>query len=271
MPKQPSQADFEAFYRRFNQVEGIDFNKYKQDQLTRRMLMLVDQRKLSSFEELTSLVLRDREARAWFLDRLAINVTEVFRNPEHWVELEKFLTNDLLKSGKPLKTWSAGCSTGAEAYSLAAMLDTLAPKKDHRIICSDIDAAALEQAKKGELYGTEFRDVPKQYLGYFERHPKGANVSQSLKKYVTFQRHNLLGDNFGTGYDLIICRNVLIYFVDEAKDQIFRKFYGALRPGGYLFIGGSERIFNPKEIGFECPKPYFYQKPSEEKKWQNAS
>jgi chemotaxis protein methyltransferase CheR len=268
---QPSETEFQDFYRRFNAVAGINFNDYKQDQLTRRMLMLIDQRKLKSFGELCDLVLKDREAREWFLDRLAINVTEVFRNPEHWVHLEHYMRTELLSAGKPLKVWSAGCSTGAEAYSLASILDVHAPKKPHRIVCTDIDAAAMQQAQEGVLFGTEFRDVPKEYQKYFSKTPRGAAVSDELKKYLTFQRHNLLADSYGTGYDLIVCRNVLIYFVEEAKEQIFRRFYGALRPGGYLFIGGSERIFNPKEIGFECPKPYFYQKPSEEKKWLNAS
>jgi chemotaxis protein methyltransferase CheR len=267
----PSEKQFCDFYRRFNSVAGIDFNQYKQDQLTRRMVMLVEQRKLKTFEELTDLVLKDREAREWFLDRLAINVTEVFRNPEHWVFLEQFIKDDLLKAGKPLKVWSAGCSTGAEAYSLASILDVHSPRKPHRIVCTDIDAAAMQQAKDGVLFGTEFRDVPKEYQKYFSRTPRGAAVSDELKKYMTFQRHNLLADSYGTGYDLIVCRNVLIYFVEEAKEQIFRRFFDALRPGGYLFIGGSERIFNPKGIGFECPRPYFYQKPSEEKKWLNAS
>ena len=268
---QPSEKQFQDFYRCFNAVAGINFNDYKQDQLTRRMLMLINQRKLKNFEELCDLVLHDQEAREWFLDRLAINVTEVFRNPEHWVHLEQYVRTELLTAGKPLKVWSAGCSTGAEAYSLASILDVHAPGKPHRIVCTDIDAAAMQQAREGVLFGTEFRDVPKEYQKYFSKTPRGAAVSDELKKYLTFQRHNLLADSYGTGYDLIVCRNVLIYFVEEAKEQIFRRFYGALRPGGYLFIGGSERIFNPKEIGFECPKPYFYQKPCEEKKWLNAS
>lgn len=267
----PSEKQFQDFYRRFHAITGIDFNGYKQDQLRRRMVMLIAQRKLNSFDELTELVLQNLEAREWFLDRLAINVTEVFRNPEHWAHLEHFLRNDLLKTGKPLKVWSAGCSTGAEAYSLASILDVHSPGKPHRIVCTDIDAAAMQQAQEGVLFGTEFRGVPKEYQKYFSKTPRGAVVSDELKKYMTFQRHNLLADNFGTGYDLIVCRNVLIYFVEEAKNHIFRRFQGALRPGGYLFIGGSERIFNPKEIGFECPKPYFYHKPSEDKKWQNAS
>jgi chemotaxis protein methyltransferase CheR len=269
--QQPSDIEIADFYKKFEKVSGINFHKYKQDQLQRRMLGLVDQKKLKNFGELANMVLSNVEARTWFLDKLAINVTEVFRNPEHWAVLEQFLKNDLLKSGKPLKVWSAGCSTGAEAYSLAAMLEVLAPGKPHKIFCTDIDDAAMKQAQEGVLFGAEFRDVPKAYKDYFVRSANGATVAPSLKKFLSFHRHNLLGPAYGGGYDLILCRNVLIYFVDEAKETIYRNFYDALRPGGYLFLGGSERIYSPREIGFETPKPYFYQKPSEEKKWLNAS
>lgn len=268
---QPNDIQLASFYRAFFNITGIDFHQYKQDQLTRRMFGLVDLRKVGSWDELAKLVLTNADERQWFLDRLAINVTEVFRNPEHWSVLESMLRHDLLSNGKPLKAWSAGCSTGAEAYSLAAMLKVLAPGKMHKIRCTDIDQSALDQAQSGELFGTEFRDTPERYQRYFTKTQRGALVSNELKEFVQFEKHNLLGENYGTGFDLILCRNVLIYFVDEAKDQIYRRFFNALRPGGLLFLGGSERIFDTRDIGFETPKPYFYRKPLEEKKWLNAS
>jgi chemotaxis protein methyltransferase CheR len=269
--QQPSELEFSTFYRKFREVTGIDFNKYKQDQLQRRMLNLVDQRKINTFLELTQQVLTEPTVRTWFLDKLAINVTEVFRNPEQWEELEWILSQELLKNRKALKIWSAGCSTGAEAYSVAAILNKISTEPGHQIICTDIDDAAIRQAKSGELFGTEFRHVPVRYKDYFIQTPKGAEVHEKLKTYVSFYRHNLLGPAFGKDYDLIICRNVLIYFVEEAKETIYKNFMGAMRPGGYLFLGGSERIFNPKELGFENPKPYFYRKTNEENKWLNAS
>jgi chemotaxis protein methyltransferase CheR len=267
----PNDIQFARFYRDFEAKTGINFNLYKQDQLQRRMLNLVEARKLDNFEELTKVVLNDDDARTWFLDRLAINVTEVFRNPEHWETLESYLTSEFLPKKRALKIWSAGCSTGAEAYSLAAILNQLSPGVPHKIVGTDIDVAALDQAKKGELFGTEFRHVPTQYQKHFHSNERGAVVSEELKKYVSFHHHNLLGPAHGKDYDIIICRNVLIYFVEEAKESIYKGFIGALCPGGYLFLGGSERIFNAPELGFETPKPYFYRKPIEEIKWRNAS
>lgn len=260
-----------AFYRKFRDQTGVDFNLYKQPQLQRQIVLIAEQRHLTTFHQLQSLFLGDKKEQQWFLDKLAINVTEVFRNPELWGDLQRILKNDLLSSGGAVQAWSAGCSTGAEAYSLAAILDRHAPGRSHRIVCTDIDHSALNRAKKGELMKMEARTIPREYGSYFDITDDGANVAEKLKRSLTFHQHNLLADNFGSGYDLIICRNVVIYFVDEAKDDIFRRFYTALKPGGYLFLGSSERIYNTKAIGFECPKPYFYRKPSEEKEWRNAS
>lgn len=267
----PNDIQWATFYRKLREQTGIDFNLYKQNQLQRQILMLGDQRRFESFEAMANLVLGDREERTRFLDKLAINVTEVFRNPELWRDLEKIMVNELLKQGGSIKAWSAGCSTGAEAYSLAALLDKFSPNKHHKILCTDIDHSAMSQAREGSLSRMEARMIPKEFDQYFDITEDGATVVPKLKKYLSFQQHNLLADSYGVGYDLIICRNVVIYFVDEAKDQIFRRFYNALRPGGYLFLGSSERIYNTRDIGFECPRPYFYKKPSEEKIWRNAS
>ncbi|MBS1701175.1 MAG: protein-glutamate O-methyltransferase CheR [Armatimonadetes bacterium] len=267
----PNDIQWADFYRKLKTQTGIDFNLYKQNQLQRQILMLGEQRRMPGFEALVDLVLKSEDERRWFLDKLAINVTEVFRNPELWRDLEKIVKHELADGGRSIRAWSAGCSTGAEAYSLAAVLDKFAPGRPHKIVCTDIDETAMAQAKRGFLNRMEARMIPQEFEKYFEVTEDGANVIPKLKDFLTFQKHNLLADSYGVGYDLIICRNVLIYFVDEAKDQIFQRFYNALRPGGYLFLGSSERIYNTREIGFECPRPYFYKKPSEEKVWRNAS
>ena len=97
-------------------------------------------------------------------------------------------------------------------------------------------------------------------------------ADDGLRKYLTFKRHNLLADDFGVGYDLIMCRNVVIYFTDEAKQALYERFFDALKPGGVLFIGGTERIFKCDEIGYETVAPFLYRKPTLGiKSWQNAS
>jgi chemotaxis protein methyltransferase CheR len=268
----PNENDYINFYKNFKRRTGVDLNLYKQDQIRRRLIFLVGQRKLKTFAELANEVAASNEAAHWVLDKLAINVTEVFRNPELWGDLEAILKNDLKAETKSLRIWSAGCSVGAEAFSIAAVLHQFNPKLKHQIICTDIDQGALDQAAKGEFLGAEFREVPKKYKEYFQHDGRRAVADERLKSYVRFQRQNLLSDPYGRDYDLIVCRNVLIYFVDEAKAEIYKKFNGALRPGGFLFVGGSERIFDYQDIGYETTKPYFYKKVKEERvKWQNAS
>lgn len=209
----------------------------------------------------------------WFLDKLAINVSELFRNPEKWRELEERILPYLLTRSNKLKCWSAGCSFGAEAYSLATLFEAKF-KGPHTILGTDIDLAALGQAKNGEFCQADVRGVPKPYLeGHFEKIANGFRAKDALRRYVTFRTGNLLADKFDGGYDLILCRNVVIYFTEPAKDELYARFLQALKPGGILFVGSTERIFKAKELGFESPIPFFYQRPLEgaTKQWRNAS
>ena len=108
---------------------------------------------------------------------------------------------------------------------------------------------------------------------YFEPFASGWRAKPDLKRYLTFKKGDLLADRFDTGFDLIMCRNVVIYFTDGAKEELYRKFFAALKPGGLLFVGSTERIFSAKEIGFTTTVPFFYQKPMEgnTQQWRNAS
>jgi chemotaxis protein methyltransferase CheR len=169
---------------------------------------------------------------------------------------------ELLALSKSVRAWSAGCSYGAEAYSLAVLLDEAAPGKMHNILATDIDDRMLARAREGVFQEPEVRCVTRsRLLKYFDKKPEGYAVRDNLKKYITFQKHNLLESRFQSGFDLIICRNVVIYFTDETKSGLYQRFYDSLRPGGYLFVGGTERINNHAEIGFECRIPFFYKKP----------
>jgi len=252
---------------------SLDLNLYKQDQLQRRILGMMEARGASNLDSFWKIVGSSDAEIQWFMDKLAINVSELFRNPEKWTEMENVVLPELLARTTRLKCWSAGCSYGAEAHTLAAVMDRKFPGS-HTILGSDIDAAALAQAQRGEFSESDVRFVPKPYQdAYFEKQANGWRAKPNLKKYLTFKRGDLLADRFDTGFDLIMCRNVVIYFTDPAKEELYRKFYGALKPGGILFVGSTERIFSAKEIGFTTSIPFFYQKPMEGKTtaWRNAS
>lgn len=260
------------FYTKFYRRTGLDLKLYRQEQMQRRILGLVDARGLGNLQELGKLVERDAAEAENIVDRLAINVSELFRNPEKWIEMERKVLPQLREGSSRLKCWSAGCSYGAEAFTLASILARNFPG-EHQILGTDIDETALTQARKGEFSVNDVRGVPKEILKeYFEESGGVWRAKASLKRPLSFKKGNLLEDRFQTGFDLIMCRNVVIYFTDEAKDALYRKFFQALRPGGILFIGSTERIPSARELGFNSPLPFFYQKPTEgQTLWRNAS
>ncbi len=272
MDDTPEWAQFKV---RVFKKTGIDLNLYKQQQMHRRLLNMVDRANLKTFGEYFELLEKDKHEYAVFLDRMTINVSELFRNPEKWAELREKLLPAMLKEKKSLKVWSAGCSYGAEPYTLAILLDQLAANRGHTLHATDLDQNILAKAREGRFTEADVRNiVPAVLTTYFAEDPKAAGaplladttprfqVLPRIRSQVAFRAHNLLADRFETGYDLICCRNVVIYFTDDAKNRLFEKFYAALAPGGIFFVGGTERIFNFREIGFTSPLPFFYQRPA---------
>lgn len=133
--------------------------------------------------------------------------------------------------------------------------------KDFQILATDIDVNALERAKKGVYVERALNEVPlAQKNKYFEQQGTMYKIKDEVKKNVTFKKQNLLSDSFGGPYDLIVCRNVLIYFTEDAKDLLYHKFAQALRPGGVFFVGSTEQIFTPAKYGLETADTFFYRK-----------
>ncbi len=167
----------------------------------------------------------------------------------------------LLKNKSTLKIWSAGCSNGAEPYSLAIITREMTPGCRQRIEGSDLDRKILNAAALGRYSPDQVRNVSSTRLRkYFRQEGNSYVLSENIRKLVYFRQHDLLLDPFGRGYDLIVCRNVTIYFTRDAQDKLNGKFYKALSPGGVLFIGASEMIFNYRELGFEKLASCFYRK-----------
>jgi chemotaxis protein methyltransferase CheR len=273
--------DYARFKQCVHQKSGIDLNLYKPQQMYRRLHGMLDRAGVTSFADYFALMERNPQEYATFLDRMTINVSELFRNPEKWEELRTRLLPGLASSGgqsgpghgsKGFKVWSAGCSYGAEPYTLAILLDQMFPAMTHTIHATDLDRTILAKAREGRFTLADVKNVAPELLSrYFSRLSSSAanlppdldacfQVYANIRSRVTFQAHNLLADRFDTGYDLICCRNVVIYFTDDAKERLYARFRQALKPGGVLFVGGTERIFNFRELGFETSLPFFYQR-----------
>ncbi len=266
-------SEWKFFYGELKKLSGVDFNLYKQDQLQRRIKGVLELWQVATLGDLATRLSKNPADLRKFMDKMAINVSEMFRNPEKWAELQSKVLPALYQSSRRLKCWSAGCSYGAEAYTLAMILAEHFPGS-HQIMGSDIDDAALAQAREGALSDNDVRGVPEAYRAkYLEKAGNGFKVNERIRKSCLFQKGNLLADNFQEGFDLIMCRNVVIYFNDAAKNELYEKFYRSLRPGGILFVGGTERVFTARQLGFESPLPFFYRKPAEgqTEKWRIAS
>lgn len=226
------------------ELAHINLDDYKTRQVQRRLDTLLTRSGYPTWQAYLSHLERDREALQSFKNYLTINVTEFFRDPIKWDYLEQHILPALLRQRPRLRIWSAGCSHGAEPYTLAMLLDELSSATRHYILATDIDQAMLATARQGGPYpAAEVKAVtPTRLSRYFLAQGDTYTVRTDLRTRVTFRSHNLLHDPFERDFDLIVCRNVVIYFVEETKRALYRRFAQALRPGGVLFVGGTEIV-----------------------------
>ncbi|MCR5848348.1 MAG: protein-glutamate O-methyltransferase CheR [Lachnospiraceae bacterium] len=258
------ELDYEYFKREVYKITQIDLNAYKEKQMKRRIDTLILRHHLTGYESFVSCLKNDKEVLEEFVNYLTINVSEFYRNPDQWRILEKDIIPLLSERfGSGIKIWSAACSTGDEPYTLAMVFSDKPGRSDFSIYATDIDKQVLDQAKSGIYPKKALSDLPKEYKDkYFSTENDATfKVDPSLRKYIRFEKHNLLLDPFPKNQHLIVCRNVLIYFTEEAKEAIFEKFYDSLAPGGVLFLGSTEQMINYKKIGYERKASFFFEKP----------
>lgn len=257
------ERDWTEFKRKLKAKTEIDLDLYKEPQMKRRIGNLANRNGFNSFVKYFESVEQKKEDFAAFIEYLTINVSEFYRTPDKFAKLETDVIPDLLKRSPKLNIWSAGCSIGAEPYSLAIIMGELTPMKKHRILATDLDIEILAKAKQGIYMENEIKSLsPNRRQRYFDKvgDDKYA-VKADIKKCIEFKRHNLLKDPFEKDFDLILCRNVVIYFTEEAKDQLYTRFFEALKPGGILFVGATEAILNFRKMGYTTYQPFFYQRP----------
>lgn len=255
--------DYLKFTQQIKRKTGIDLSLYKEAQMKRRLIALYEKLGFSNFYDFFEAIQKDAKVLDEFLDRMTINVSEFYRNGKRWEVLEQKIIPRLLEqnNGKPLKVWSAACSTGEEPYTLAMVLSNFMPLRSISITATDIDDNAINRAKIGLYPERSLLEVPvDKKRQFFSQEGSMYKIDEEIKKTVTFRKQNLLADTFQKDFDLIVCRNVLIYFTEEAKDQLYQKFNDALKPGGVFFVGSTEQIFNPSQYNFATEDTFFYRK-----------
>ena len=243
-------------------LTGIDLNSYKRPQMLRRLDAILSRCQLPNLNALAielkpnSAILRE------FMERFTINVSECYRDRPRFEILANQIIPDMLKHNPALRIWSAGCSYGAEPYSLAlALREQRATRAT--ILATDIDPKILEAARAGESFtSNDFKNLPKELVArYFTAHGSDHyRAADTLRSLVSFRQHNLLKPAPGDNFDIVLCRNVTIYFTEEAKDQVTVHLVNSLRPGGMLFIGETETIHRPARFGLALKSTSFYQR-----------
>jgi chemotaxis methyl-accepting protein methylase len=250
---------FVALTEKISRERGFGCASYKDKCLRRRIAVRMRARGVHTYEDYARLL--DGDAREWerLLDALTINVTKLFRNWETWAALDAKVLPLLAQSGaRPLRVWSAGCSSGEEPYSLAVLFHAHAERTGDRalfdrleVLGTDIDAASLAAASKGEFEEGDFADTPAELRARYFAPEAPFAVRADVKRAVRFERRDMLREDPPAGaFQLVVCRNVLIYFDRESQERLFMAFHAALAPGGILVLGKVETLLGAARSRF---------------------
>ncbi len=255
-------TNYEGFKAEVFKITTIDLSAYKERQMKRRLDSLIKKHKFTNYDEYVKALKEKKDIYEEFITYMTINVSEFFRNTNQWEVLEKEILPYLFKKfNKNITIWSAACSTGDEPYSLAMVLSKFMPLSKIKIIATDLDDQILSKAKVGLYNEKSIVGVPKEFkTKYFEKIGSSYKVSDEIKRCIQFKQHNLLKDSYPKNVDLIVCRNVLIYFTEEAKDEIYKNFNKSLNNEGVLFVGSTEQIIQSQKYNFESEYTFFYKK-----------
>lgn len=253
--------EYEIFKKHIYGLTDINLDLYKEKQMKRRILSLVTRNNFIGFEDYLTALKKDNKLFNEFMNFITINVTEFYRNPNQWEILQEQFLPIITKGKSKMRIWSAACSTGDEPYTVAMIMREFYPKIRTEIIATDMDKEVLRKATIARYNEKSIENLPKIFTTkYLNKDDEHYVVKDEIKSMIKFQTHNLLKDEFPKDLDLIICRNVVIYFTEEAKADIYSKFSKNLNEDGILFIGNTEQIINAKNYNLETLKTFFYKK-----------
>jgi len=237
---------FEALYQQY----GYDFRNYAYDSARRRVLHRVDLYNLNSISELQHRILYDEVVADTLMQDLSINVTEMFRDPLFYKVLREQMLPWLAKQ-EHIKIWHAGCASGEEAYSMAIMLTEAGLYEKSRLYATDFNNAVLDKAQSGvfpiKMMRSYIRNYQaaggqQQFSDYYHARYESAVMNSELKKQLVFAHHNLTEDASFGEMQVVVCRNVLIYFNRKLQERVFQLFADSLCVGGFLCLGSHETI-----------------------------
>ena len=238
-----SQHQFEALLQMVQKEKGLDCRQYKISYLKRRIKVRMRATQQTTYQAYRKLLEQDMEEYDRLLDRLTINVSQFYRDPSVYQQIKQ-LVLPAWHQCSGVSIWSAGCANGEEPYSLAMLLREELPNFCRaRVLATDIDPACLEQARMGVYKAPALKTLPLGFkLRYFRQQNDTWMIKPELQRRIDFQRHDLTGKLPDGPFDMVICRNVLIYFVRALQERLFKEFHRRLAPGGFLILGKTETL-----------------------------
>jgi chemotaxis protein methyltransferase CheR len=242
-------ANFELYRDLIYKESGITFTPTNRSILESRLKERLREKGLTSMSDYFEKVKASKEELTGFLDSITTNLTRFFRNQAHFDALEKYvipeLINNIRKFPGTIKIWSAGCSTGEEPYTIAMLLSEILPKAwNFEILASDISLKCLMTAKEGFYAENRIVGIPDAYLAkYFDKVDGGFKVHPDIQAKIRFDYHNLKNDSQQRNFDVVFCRNVIIYFDEAAQTAVMGRFWDSMAPKSFLYIGHSESLF----------------------------
>ncbi|MCW4046976.1 MAG: protein-glutamate O-methyltransferase CheR [Candidatus Bathyarchaeota archaeon] len=258
---------FQKLKKLLHERAGLDCSCYRNDYLKRRFAVRLRATGTNTYSRYVRYLKKNPAEYNLALNDLTINFTAFFRDRDVYLYLEKTLLPRLFKSPE-VRMWSAGCATGEEPYSLAILVHKLLgeklPAHKVKIFASDLDEEALAKAVKGEYNRKQLKDLENPLIDkYFSNNGTSYRVKDFVRRMVRFEKHDLMKPSLHKNLDLILCRNVMIFFSKESQQQIHMHFYNALREGGYLVTGKSEVLSGEPSKRFLCADVNcrVYQKP----------
>lgn len=240
---------------------GFDFRNYNYPYLHRRMKHRLQAENLSSVSSLQDKVLHDPSIMVRLLDDLTINVTEMFRDPLFFLSLRQNVL-PTLKERNHIRIWQAGCSTGEESYSLAILMQEEGLSRKTQIYATDLNEAVLEEAKKGSFPIAPMQKYTRNYLSaggkkafseYYTVNGDRVHFNSTLADTIIFAQHDLVTDRSFNEFDLILCRNVLIYFNKQLQKHVHNLLHESLKTSGFLGLGSKEGLTFSSRV--ECYEP----------------
>jgi chemotaxis protein methyltransferase CheR len=254
--------DFTALCELVRRLCGVDLLQYKRGQMERRVRTFAQRRGTPDLEAYGARLKADKEELDAFLDRVTINVSHLWRHEDQWTALGKTILPELAAKGR-VRCWSAGSSYGAEAFTLAAIAKDSIPNARVEIQGTDLDKRMVARARAGRFSAEDARTAPPALLKkWFDPADDGGWQAKSeLMRMTSFEVGDLLRMPVQSGrYDLIMCRNTVIYFTEEVRDALHARLATALAPGGYLVVGTSERVADPRALNLTSPFHFIYRK-----------